>query len=271
MFADVDETLRALLVADLPVTNGEIDISFERPSREWSNRLTKPTLNLFLYDIRERLDLRDPIPAVKRIDNAVVTKRTPSRRIDMSYMITAWAREPADEHRILSRALASMLRRAKVEEEFVQGELRELEYPVLTRVMAPDHHTKPYELWGVLDNELRASHAWVITAPLNIFAPVATPIVRTREAVVRDRDETREERSLQVGGFAHRSGDQLAGVGGVRVSLKGTRHSVFTDEEGRFTFSGVAPGEYVLVAEAPGAAALERKIDVPSPTYDVSV
>ena len=243
MFSDVDETLRAVLIAELPVTNGDIDISFERPTREWSNRLTKPTVNLFLYDIRDRADLRDASPLVRRTDNGITTKTTPARRIDMSYMVTAWAREPADEHRILARALACILRRGRIEEAYLQGELLGAEFAVLARVMPPDHHTKPYELWGVLDNDLRASHAWVITAPLDVFAPVPTPIVRTRETVVRDRDETREERSLQVGGYAHTRGDALAGIGAVRVSLKGTRHSIVTDGEGRFSFAGVPPGE----------------------------
>ena len=34
MFADLDETLRKMLIKDLPIRNGEIEISFEQPKRE---------------------------------------------------------------------------------------------------------------------------------------------------------------------------------------------------------------------------------------------
>ncbi len=58
MLADLDETLRQLLIAELPVKNGELDISFDLPKRDWSSRISKPTVNLFLYDVRENNVLR---------------------------------------------------------------------------------------------------------------------------------------------------------------------------------------------------------------------
>ncbi len=33
MFNDVDETLRAILIADVPINRTEIDIAFDRPTR----------------------------------------------------------------------------------------------------------------------------------------------------------------------------------------------------------------------------------------------
>ena len=59
MFSDVDETLRSHLISDMPIHGGEVDIEFDRPTREWSSRLSKPTLNLFLFDVRERPEFRD--------------------------------------------------------------------------------------------------------------------------------------------------------------------------------------------------------------------
>ena len=58
MIADLDETLQQLLKNELPIKNGEIDIKFEQPKREWSARLSKPTVNFFLYDLRENVKLR---------------------------------------------------------------------------------------------------------------------------------------------------------------------------------------------------------------------
>jgi hypothetical protein len=40
MIADLDETLRQLVTAELPIKNGEIEVEFDQPKREWSARLT---------------------------------------------------------------------------------------------------------------------------------------------------------------------------------------------------------------------------------------
>ena len=47
MLADLDESIRKLLIEELPIKNGEIDVKFEQPKREWSAKLTKPTVNFF--------------------------------------------------------------------------------------------------------------------------------------------------------------------------------------------------------------------------------
>ncbi len=51
MFADLDETIRDLLIKNVPIDLTEVDISFEAPDREWSGRLSRPTVNCFLYDV----------------------------------------------------------------------------------------------------------------------------------------------------------------------------------------------------------------------------
>jgi len=58
MIDDLDDALRDLLVRELPIRDNEVDVSFDQPRREWSARLSRPSLNLYLYDIRENLRLR---------------------------------------------------------------------------------------------------------------------------------------------------------------------------------------------------------------------
>ena len=181
MISDVDEALRDFLAADVPLPQGEIDISFDRPTREWSSRLSRPTLNLFLFDVRERMEFRDPNESRAITPDGRIRTQRPPRRIDLSYVITAWAKEPGDEHRILARVLTSMFRTLELVGDQLGGELQTTNYPVLMRIMPPDHIAKPADLWGVLDNDMRASLTWVATAPLQTAAPVIGPIVRTRE------------------------------------------------------------------------------------------
>ncbi len=98
MINDLDETLRKLLIREIPIKNGEVEISFDQPKREWSARLNRPTLNLYLYDIRENNKLRQtqPMWEVERQANGTVTQRRKPFRVDLHYMITAWAAEPED-------------------------------------------------------------------------------------------------------------------------------------------------------------------------------
>ena len=58
MIYDMNEALRQLLVEELPIKNGEVDIAFEQPGRQWSSQINRPTINFFLYDVRENLKLR---------------------------------------------------------------------------------------------------------------------------------------------------------------------------------------------------------------------
>ena len=271
MFNDLDETLRQLLIADVPLDPREVDIAFDRPTREWSSRLSKPTLNLFLFDIRERVDFRDDSWTVSRnADGKSERKRAP-RRVDVAYFVTAWAREPADEHRILAGVLACMYRQGAISTEFLQGDLQKAAVPVLARPTMPDHLAKPYELWGVLDNEIRASLTWVSTVPMDVFAPVTGPIVRTVELGFHREGEGWREAFVRVGGIAYVRGNELAGIPNARVRVEGTALETWTDQEGRFTFPRLLPGDYRLTLEGPGGQNAAQPVTVPSESYDIPV
>lgn len=268
MFNDLDESLRELLITDVPIERTEVDIEFDRPSREWSSRLSRPTLNLFLYDIRERVDMRDDVDLRERRGDTYIRRR-PARRLDCSYIVTAWAKEAADEHRILAHVLSSMYRHAVLPADLLQGDLKTDEGPdVLLRVVTPDHHAKPADFWGVMDNELRVSLNWVATVPLDAFRPFTTPVVRTAEFAVGAVGETWRERTTIVGGRVQASGEPREGV---TVTIAGTGMHALTDRVGQFQFGRVAPGTYTIKVEEPGAEPREVSLAVPSENYDIEL
>ena len=271
MFNEADESIRQFLLSEVPIDRSEVDISFDRPTREWSGRLSRPTLNLFLYDIRERHGFHDMAPKYERREDNSIAKRWPHRRIDLSYMVTAWTREAEDEHRVLGRVLAAMMRFDEIPERHFQGSLVGGDYPLLTRVLAPEHVFKPVDLWGVLDNELHAGLVWVVTAPLNVFAPVIGPMVRTVEMGFEAIGDTWRESTIQIAGKAHRRGQPDAVVAGATVSIVGSGAFAETDDEGRFALSGVPRGQHVLHAISAEGAEAERPIVVPSESYDIEL
>ena len=46
MISDLDETIKQLLVKEGKLDLAEIDIVFEMPDREWSGKVTKPTVDV---------------------------------------------------------------------------------------------------------------------------------------------------------------------------------------------------------------------------------
>jgi hypothetical protein len=228
-------------------------------------------LNCFLYDIRERSLFVDQTESSRAGPNGSLIKQRPPRRIDLSYMMTAWAREPEDEHRILGRTLAAMYRGTKVPSDHFQGVLVDSGYPLLTRVVPAEHVTKPADLWGVLDNELRTAVVWVVTAPLEVLAPTEGPLVRSRELRVGEYDSEERHVSLQIAGRVHTTGDLEARQEGVRVSIAGSAHTNVTRADGIFKFSGVAEGSHTLRWETADGKRGERAITVPDGDYDIEL
>lgn len=186
-------------------------------------------------------------------------------------MITAWAREPDDEHRILGRTLAAMYRAAQIDERFFQGTLVDSDYPVLARIAPAEHVAKPADMWGVLDNELRTSLVWIVTAPLEAFAPVEGPLVRTRELQVGDAAQDWRERFIQIAGTAHKKGAPDEPIEGVQVSVEGTALRAVTGADGRFSFPGITPGEHVIRFLGEGGVNGTKPISVPGSSYDIEL
>lgn len=271
MFQDVDESLRALLVAEVPVDRAEVDISFERPSREWSGRLTRPTINLFLYDLRERVDFRDDSWKVRAVENGRFERTRGPRRVDLSYLITAWTKEPADEHRILGRVMPVLYRHTQIPPDVLRGAAAQATTPILARCMPSDHVAKPADFWGVMDNEFRVALVWVITTPVDVFAPTEGPLVTTATTLVRDTGGEGIDRFLRIGGVVHERGDVAAPIAYTRLQVMGTGASASSGPDGRFVFHWLPPGKQTWRVEAPGREVFEIEVDVPSPTYNVEV
>jgi hypothetical protein len=169
MIHDVDESLRELAKRD--VLNGaRVEISFEAPTREWAARRNTPTLNFYLYDIREDLTRREvQYEEVRNAEGRVTDRRRPPRRFKLSYLVTAWTQRPEDEHRLLSSALTCFIRSDAIPVEVLQGELADQGRPVTVTVALPPGQDRSIsDVWSALGGELKASLDLVVTAPFEI-------------------------------------------------------------------------------------------------------
>lgn len=286
MIADLDETIKTLLVEDLPIKNGEIDVKFDQPKREWSAKLVKPTVNFYLYDIRENTQLRrsqfDPAGNGNAQEMISRMKKAP-HRIDCYYMLTTWAAEPEDEHRLLTRTLMSLFRYPNLPDHFLQGTLKNPRFPLNTHVARHDKLTNPAEVWSSLDNEMRPSVSYTITLALDPWSEVTGPIVRTftlqagqanRLPVYEMLDEGTAGFELNyIGGMVRSKAGDGEPRSGLDVAIKGRGWFGKTDDDGRFRLGAMPPGDYTLVVWPEGGKPKEKKITVPAGDgdYDLEI
>jgi hypothetical protein len=191
MLTDLDKTLKQLLTQTIPIKNNEVDVQFELPRRDWSAGLLRPTINLYLYDIRENTGLRANEWIIERSEDGRATKKKPPLRINVSYMVTVWANILEDEHRLLWRTLATLMSYKELPPEVLQGELAHATVPIPITTAQPDDIPNTADLWGALDNELKATIHLTVTLPLDIAKAITGPLVLTKRVRV-EQGLTRE-------------------------------------------------------------------------------
>lgn len=184
MISDVDEALRNLILDSLTVSRQNVDIKYDLPSRDWASRLNRPTIDLFLFDIRENLRLRGaeqarqtPLP-----DGRVEIRRNPVR-IDLRYLLTAWTKDPEDEHLLLSDALYTLLRNPTIPDKYASEQMRNQQFATIldAAVYQPEHGPteKATEIWGVIGNDIHAGFIVTVTITVDPYEPLVFPQVST--------------------------------------------------------------------------------------------
>jgi hypothetical protein len=180
---DLNKSLEKLLIQRGNITPNQIDISFEQPNGQWSARLSRPTLSLWCFDLRENVKLRSMDMNTSRNGNHGQRTVAP-RRIDLTYLITAWASKIEDEHQLLWRALAALKRVSSLEPQECEGLLRYQTHDVPLLVADTSNTTiNLVDLWGVLDNQMRLGFMLTATVELVVELSIEAPLVL--EATIR--------------------------------------------------------------------------------------
>ena len=168
MIHEVDEALRNLLRNDA-LTGTEVDVVFDAPTKDWSSRRNAPTVDVYLYDIREDMRRREVGRFDQRgADGRVSARVQPPRWYKLSYLITAWTQRPEDEHRLLSAILRRLLMDDRIPENVLTGTLSGLAYPIpYTCALPPPEDRALSDVWSALGGELKPSLDLVVVAPFD--------------------------------------------------------------------------------------------------------
>jgi hypothetical protein len=172
---DVDDTLRELLARNVPVDTTAVDIKFEMPNKDWSATVTKPTVNLFLYDVRENRELRSNERTVTRTGNSGVETRAPVR-VDLSYLISVWTTDVSDEHQLLGKILTTLLQFPLLPPEVLKGTMQSQPLPMQAWIAQPERLPNPWEFWGHMDHGMKAALNFVLTAAVSPVPPATVQL-----------------------------------------------------------------------------------------------
>ncbi len=285
MIPDVDEALRKLLIQEIDIKGNEVDIQFDQPRREWSSRVSKPTLNLFLFDLRENLRLRgaEQFTTINRSDGTSEVRRNPVR-MDLRYLMTAWVKEAEDEHLLLASALMGLLRNPFLPQSCLTEALKNQPTPIPLEVATFPPEAGPVdkfsEIWGVLDNEMRPGVLVTITISLDPYQPLVFKQVRSREMrFLQDPaigQQPRAEPAIKslsktywvTGGTIKSEKYDLSTLSVVLVEKQ---LPVELKEGGQFTLSKLTEGEYHLDILFNKKVLKRQKINVPGSDYEIQV
>jgi hypothetical protein len=163
---EVDQALRRL-VRDEALQGTDLEVAFDAPTKDWAVRRNAPTVNVYLYDVREDLRRRQR-GLLNEYQNGVVRARhLPPRHYKLSYLVTAWTQRPEDEHRLLSALLLGFLRYDAMPPDLLTGSLAELGLPVSMTIAHPPPEDRAFaDVWTALGGELKPSLDLVVSAPV---------------------------------------------------------------------------------------------------------
>jgi hypothetical protein len=250
----LDESLETFLRATVPLPARQVDVAFEAPDAEWGVGVTKPTVNLYLWDVRRNQSERESGMELIHDDEGAMRRREPPPRVDCRYLVTAWTTEVADEHRLLGAVLAGLLQHPVVAEEHLPA-LYRLVRPLPRLEVADPNGEETADIWSALGGQLKPGLDLRVTATMDfVLAHDVGPAVKRYEVGLMDTTPSHgRSRVLSIGGrVAEASRAEVTSPRGVAV----------TDEEGRFLVRANEGDEVVVEGEKPAKGKVLRTGDV---------
>jgi hypothetical protein len=144
----VDQAMEQFLRSEVPLPEGAIDISFDAPDRTWGAAVNRPTVNLFLWDVKRNARFAQAGVSERTLENGRIERRPSAAVVDLRYFITAWATQGRDEHQLLGSVLQCLighpiLPAAHLPDTMGSG--------TISLTLAASDERKPGDFWSALD------------------------------------------------------------------------------------------------------------------------
>jgi hypothetical protein len=266
LIEDLSRTLKAVLhdpafATVFPELNGA-EIVFDRPLDPFNPANT--TVYVFLYDLRENLELRLNEPTATKVGNTIVTHPA-ALRLACSYLVTAWPVGgpdlPFQEHKLLAQVLRVLSHYPIIPASFLQGVLAGQDPPLPMVTLHPDALKNLAEFWSSLGSKLKPSLTATVTISVPVFSDVTDYIVTTHDTIYAPGLNAPTETLIQFGGRVLDNNSKPLPGALVDVLDMGLRET--TDDNGQFNFRNVTAGAHNVRALATGFKAQTKTVTVP--------
>jgi hypothetical protein len=186
---DLDQSLKMLLSKRLPkAISDQVTVSFAAPDDAFYSSVKFPAVDLFLYDIRENVELRTNEEFIERLPGGTAMRKWSPLRVDASYLITAWPGSsekdrPEDEHRLLGEVMKTLLRYRTLPADMLCGSLAQAELPLPVSVLHPGRLQSLGEFWQALGGKPKAALNYTVTFAVDASEPWTQDLVT--EKIIR--------------------------------------------------------------------------------------
>lgn len=189
--SNVDTGLERMVRARLPLPDEIGDVAFDAPTGNWSAQLSRITVNFFLYDV-QRSTQPSRSSMSRTPEGGALQRRTLQPMVQLSYLVSAWAGSPRDEHQLLGDLVSLFAAADHVPEEYFAA-------PMSTSVSLSlgDERSLPRELWSAAGGSLKASTTLQVHVGADSFDWKAAPPSVERVVGIADRMD-RPDRSLRT-------------------------------------------------------------------------
>lgn len=244
MLEHVDDSLESLLRAAVPLSSTDVDVTFEAPDREWSAKLTRPTVNVFLWDIRQ--STAHASSGMRTVIRDGVHVHQPAFPvIEMRYVVTAWTSDHGDERTLLAGLIRALLANPTVPHEFVPAALAGVKPPSIEMARAGEDHM---DVFKALEGKVKPGINIVVSCEFDIGVfSVAGPPVQSIETSVGQYDSiTPVPRSATA--RRRLAGEVLdaEGRGAVGAVVRSSIDATIVNAAGRFLLRSAVHDEITL-------------------------
>jgi hypothetical protein len=165
----LDESLAAFLRAAVPLPARDGDVVFDAPDGEWAAGVSRPTVNLYLWDVRPNLGEREYGEELIEQGDGRKFRRELLPRVDCRYLVTAWTSDVGDEHSLLGAVLAQLLLNQVIDPEHLQGPFA-VTRPLPSIRLRSGDGSENSDFWSALGGQLKPGLDLVVTATVDAAA-----------------------------------------------------------------------------------------------------
>jgi hypothetical protein len=239
----IDAALEAFLRATVPLSAQDVDVSFEAPDREWSAKLTRPTVSVFLWDIRRSNRSEQAGLEEFELDGQLVRRR-PLPRVELRYIVTAWTSDHGDERALLAGTMRSVLAHGEVPATYLPDALQGL--PAVRLLMDRINDEQP-DFGTTLDGQLRPGVGITVVAPVDtdVYTPAGPPVE------VLELNAGRTDGSARSSFAVRRIAGEVTDPAAVGADVTSPRGTARVNSAGRFVIRAAAGDEIVIATDPP--------------------